>query len=54
MPIVEKSVGIDLGLTDFIITSDGEKVKLLKALLKYQTKLARLQRRFKQKSKRQQ
>ena len=51
MPVVEKSVGIDLGLTDFIITSDGEKVKPLKALIKYQSKFARLQRRLSKKVK---
>lgn len=44
MPKLTKSVGIDLGLTDFVITSDGEKIKPLKALIKYQAKLAKLQR----------
>ena len=45
MPTVNKTVGIDVGLTTFVVTSDGEKVAPLKALLKYQTKLAGLQRR---------
>ena len=44
MPKLTKSVGIDLGLTDFVITSDGEKIKPLKALIKHQAKLAKLQR----------
>ena len=43
-PILTKTVGIDLGLTDFAITSDGEKFKPLKMLLKYQDRLARAQR----------
>lgn len=45
LPIVEKTVGIDVGLTTFVVTSDGEKIKPLKALLKYQDKLAKLQRK---------
>jgi putative transposase len=51
LPKVDKTVGIDLGLTDFVITSDGEKIKPLKALIKYQTKLAKLQRRLAKKQK---
>lgn len=43
-PVVEKTVGVDLGLTDFGISSDGEKFKPLKALLEYHSKLARAQR----------
>ncbi|MEN9946588.1 MAG: family element transposase accessory protein TnpB, partial [Pseudomonadota bacterium] len=46
---VDKTVGIDLGLTDFLVTSDGEKVKPLKALIKYQKKLARAQKRLSKK-----
>jgi putative transposase len=45
LPKLENSIGIDLGLTDFIITSQGEKVKPLKALKKYQYKLKLAQRR---------
>jgi putative transposase len=48
---VDKTVGIDLGLTDFLVTSDGEKVKPLKALIKYQKKLARAQKRLSKKLK---
>jgi putative transposase len=47
LPKVDKTVGIDLGLTDFLVTSDGEKVKPLKALIKYQKKLARLSKKLK-------
>lgn len=51
LPTINKTIGIDLGLTDFIVTSDGEKVKPLKALIKYQVKLAILQRRLSRKTK---
>jgi putative transposase len=51
LPKVDKAVGIDLGLTDFVITSNGEKVKPLKALIKYQTKLSKLQKRLSSKTK---
>jgi putative transposase len=44
-------VGIDLGLTDFLVTSDGKKVKPLKVLIKYQKKLARLQKQLSKKLK---
>jgi putative transposase len=45
------AIGIDLGLTDFLITSDGEKIKPLKALIMYQQKLAQLQRALSRKVK---
>ncbi|MEN9946250.1 MAG: hypothetical protein RLZZ293_636 [Pseudomonadota bacterium] len=32
LPKVDKIVGIDLGLTDFLVTSDDEKLKPLKTL----------------------
>lgn len=48
---VSKSVGIDLGLTDFAITSDGEKIKSLKCLTKNQAKLKKYQRRLSKKTK---
>lgn len=51
LPKVDKTVGIDLGLNDSVVTSDGEKIKPLKALIKYQTKLAKLQNRFSRKVK---
>jgi putative transposase len=47
--IANKTGSIDLGLTDFLVTSDGEKVKHLKALIKYQKKLARAQKRLSKK-----
>jgi putative transposase len=49
--VIDKVVGIDLGLTDFAITSDGEKFKPLKALVKHQRKLLILQRRLSKKQK---
>jgi putative transposase len=48
-PMSTKAVGIDLGLTDFAITSDGIKYKPLKATIKYQDKLKKLQRRLSKK-----
>ena len=45
-PISTKKVGIDVGLLDFVITSDGTKYKPLKATAKYQRKLTMLQRRL--------
>jgi putative transposase len=51
LPKNNKSVGLDLGLTDFVVTSDGEKVKPLKALHKNKKKLAKLQRRLSRKKK---
>jgi putative transposase len=48
-PILTKSVGIDLGLTDFVITSDGNKYRPLKATTKYAQKLKKLQRRLSKK-----
>ena len=51
LPIVDKTVGIDLGLTDFVITSDGDKIKPLKSLINHQSKLAILQKRLSKKTK---
>ncbi len=48
---IHKTVGIDLGLTDFAITSDGEKFKPLKSFLKYQKLLKKLQRQLAKKVK---
>lgn len=47
--ISTNKVGIDVGLTDFAITSDGIKYKPLKAVAKYQDKLTMLQRRLSKK-----
>jgi putative transposase len=48
-PISTNKVGIDVGLTDFVITSDGIKYKPLKAVARYQDKLTMLQRRLSKK-----
>lgn len=45
LPVNTKSVGVDLGLTTFIATSDGDKYTVLKVLLKHQNKLIKLQRK---------
>ena len=42
-------VGIDLGLKDFVITSNGEKYIPLKATMKYAQKLKKLQKRLSKK-----
>ena len=46
-----KVVGIDLGLKDFVITSDGEKYKNNRFLTKYQNKLAIAQKHLSRKQK---
>lgn len=51
LPKVEKSVGIDLGIKDLAITSDGEKFDNLKLIKKYEDKLAREQRKLSHKQK---
>ena len=48
-PMLSKAVGIDVGLTDFVITSDGIKYKPLKAIAKHSLKLAKLQKRLSKK-----
>lgn len=47
----EKQVGIDVGLIDFIATSDGEKIPNPKFLEKSEKKLKRLQRNLSRKQK---
>ena len=44
LPPSDKSIGIDLGLTSFITTSDGEKVEPLQIYRKHENRLARYQR----------
>ena len=44
LPSLDKSIGIDLGLTSFITTSDGEKVEPLRIYHKHEIRLARYQR----------
>jgi len=48
---VKKSIGLDWGLTDFITTSDGQKLKGLKTTKKYEKKLAKAQRNLARKTK---
>lgn len=43
MPVTAKQIGIDLGLTDFCITSDGFKSGNFYHLKRYEAKLACLQ-----------
>lgn len=51
LPKSEKYVGIDLGIKDLAITSDGEKFDNLKLIKKYEGKLAREQRKLAHKQK---
>ena len=51
MPISKKTVGIDLGLKDLFITSDGEKSGNPKFTKRYEQKLACLQRKLAKKLK---
>ena len=51
LPKSKKAVGIDLGIKDLVITSDGEKFDNLKLIKKYENKLAREQRKFAHKQK---
>ena len=51
MPISNKTVGIDLGLTDLFITSDGEKSGNPRHTRRYEKKLAYLQRKMAKKQK---
>ena len=44
-------VGIDLGLKDLVITSDGVKFANEKVLLKYEKRLKRLQRKLSRQAK---
>lgn len=46
LPVTDKVVGIDLGLHDFIICSDGQRVEAPKYFRKAEQKLARVQRTF--------
>ena len=46
LPVTDKVVGIDLGLHDFIVCSDGERVEAPKHFRKAEQKLAKRQREF--------
>ena len=50
-PRVTKNVGLDLGIKDLVITSDGEKIDNLKLIKKYENKLVRQQRKLAHKQK---
>ena len=52
MPHTDKSIGLDLGIKDLCITSDGRKYENPKILKKHKRKLAVLQRRLARKEKR--
>ena len=51
LPKNNNSVGIDLGVKDLVITSDGEVINNNKTTYKYEKKLAKLQRQFAKKKK---
>lgn len=51
LPPVEKTIGIDLGLTHFAVLSDGEKIDAPKIYRKAEAKLARYQRAMSRKVK---
>ena len=46
LPVTDKVLGIDLGLHDFIVCSDGTRVEAPKYFRKSEQKLARIQRAF--------
>lgn len=46
-----KSIGIDLGITDFIVTSDGEKIKNPNFSRSYKNKLSKAQKHLSRKTK---
>ena len=51
LPKNNNAVGIDLGIKDLLITSDGEVINNEKLTYKYEKKLAKLQRQFAKKKK---
>jgi len=51
MPHRNKNIGLDLGIKDLCITSDGEKYENPKTIKKYEKKLAKLQRQLAHKEK---
>lgn len=52
LPKTENSIGLDLGIKDLLITSDGEKYENPKTLQQYERKLTKLQRQLAHKEKR--
>src|SRR5699024_4218781 len=51
LPKVDKNIGFDLGITDFLTDSDGKKVSNPKSLYKYERRLGKLQRQLAKKQK---
>ncbi|MCL8018229.1 transposase, partial [Streptomyces sp. AS02] len=51
LPKTNKQVGVDLGLKDFVITSDGEKFKNNRYTKKYAKKLKKAQQHLSRKQK---
>ncbi|WP_018247431.1 IS200/IS605 family element RNA-guided endonuclease TnpB [Orenia marismortui] len=51
LPKVDKQIGIDLGLKEFAIMSDGEKIANPRVLKKYEKKIARLNKSLARKEK---
>lgn len=51
LPIVKKTIGVDLGINDLIVCSDGFKSGSLKLTKKYEKKLAYFQRQISKKKK---
>lgn len=52
MPHKNKNIGLDFGIKDLCITSDGEKYENPKIIMKYEKQLAKLQRQLAHKEKR--
>lgn len=52
LPHTDKKTGLDLGIKDLCITSDGEKYKNPRTIKKYEKKLTKLQRQLAHKEKR--
>ena len=52
LPHTKQNIGLDLGIKDLCITSDGEKYENPKTIKKYEKKLAKLQRQLAHKQKR--
>ena len=46
LPHTNKKIGIDLGIKDLLITSEGKKYENPKTIKKYEKKLARKQRQL--------
>ena len=51
MPHTKQNIGLDLGIKDLCITSDGKKYENLKIIKKHERRLAKLQRQLSHKEK---